>query len=81
MKWYGNVTVGVTLNDGQSCKAGTEDYGYSYTFDPSKKITKIESIVDKDEKWIIRMNFYQHEERLVKVGFWDDYIEEHGGRI
>ncbi len=79
--WYGIETVGFRLNDGQSCKAGAEQFGYSYNFDPNKKITRIESIVDMDEKWIIRMNFYHHEEILVEVGFWDDYIEAHGGRI
>ena len=59
-----------TFNDGQKCKAGTE-YGSdeeSHFFDPTKKITKIETFIDTDERSILQIHFYHHEERLVMAG-------------
>ncbi len=39
----------------------------SHTFDPSKKITKIECIISKLSNWIYEINFYHGEKRLVEV--------------
>ena len=62
VEWNDNHSIGFTLNDGQSCKAkaGPNSFPYRYTFDPSKKITKVEVIINKSEWWIIRINFYHH---------------------
>ena len=60
--------------------AGTKDCKNIYIFDPSKKITRIECIIDKDEWEIIRINFYHYEERLVKVGYSDGYVKLNGVR-
>ena len=55
---------------------------YSHIFDPAKKITRVEVIIFRDEKDIIRINFYHHAERLVAVGGKnDEYVERHGGRV
>ena len=45
--WNGNCTFGLTLSCGQSCQAGSKyDCDESHTFDQSKKITKVECIID-----------------------------------
>ena len=72
VQWCGNATLGFVLNDGQSCKAGKEDFNESHTFNPTKKITKVEVIIRKYEDIIIRINFYSCEEILLKVGLFSD---------
>jgi hypothetical protein len=52
----------------------------NHKFDPNKKITKVEVIINKDEDMMIRINFYFGEELLVKVGSNDEYVEICGGR-
>jgi hypothetical protein len=51
-------------------------------FDPSKKITRIECIIDKNERCFLQINFYHHTERLVAVGEEDDdyWLVWEGGR-
>ena len=46
IQWNGIATLGVTLSDGETCKAGTE-YGFdkSHNFNPFKKITRIEVLL------------------------------------
>ena len=78
---YYTNTIGFTLNDGQTCKAGTEDCNKSHSFDPTKKITKIEVIIYKHEKMIMQINFYHHQQRLVKVGYGDGGVKTWGGRV
>ena len=46
-----------------------------------KKITRIEHIINKDEYRIMRINFYHYQERLVKVGYSDHYVNERAGRV
>ena len=73
----------LTLSNGDSCVSGTIfAVDKSHTFDPNKNITKVEVVVHSDEEWIIRINFYSGQERLVKVG-WDDddYVKRWGGRV
>ena len=41
--------LGFTLDNGQSVKAGKNLFPGKYTFDPTKKITKIEVIIGKYE--------------------------------
>ncbi len=54
----------------------------SHTFDPNKKITKVECIIHKDEDCIIRMNFYSGQERLVQVLESDDwFVKQYGKRV
>ncbi len=53
----------------------------SHTFDPNKKITKVEVIIHKDEDYIIRINFYSGTETLVQVGYNDADVKEEGGRM
>ena len=56
------------------------DFESSHTFDPSKKITKIECILGKNEQKIRQINFYHHEERLAKVGLLDGDLKMRAGR-
>jgi len=73
VRWSGISTLGFTLNDGTNCKVGTLPFFKSHTFDPDKKITRIESIIDNNENKIIHINFYHWTERLVAVGD-SDYL-------
>ena len=59
------------------CKIG---YDKSHTFDPAKKITNVETIIDKTESFIIRINFYHRKQILVKVGKSDWDVKYDGGR-
>ena len=38
-------------------------------------------IIDRDESYILRINFYSGQETLVKVGNNDDYVKYFGGRV
>ena len=79
--WYSYLlTLGSTLNVGQSYLAGTRGFNNDHTFDPTKKITRIECIFAKNEQTIYQINFYHHQQRLVAVGINDDLIKAHGGR-
>ena len=81
MEWNDNLeSFGLILTDGSSCKVGENYFTNSHIFDPTKKITKIEVIISKDECHIIRINFYSVKELLVKVGLADDYVKKNGGR-
>jgi hypothetical protein len=73
----------ITLIDGQTCRAGTKYFWCeSHIFDPFKKITRVEVIINKDEDLIIRINFYSGKETLVKVGTFDNsYVETFGLRV
>ena len=62
------LKLGLTITDSQNCTVGTDNFKNIHTFDPTKKITKVECIINKDECYIIRINFYHHEKILVKVG-------------
>jgi hypothetical protein len=67
--WNGSNSLGFSLSDGQSCKAGTyKDFDESHIFDPSRKITKVEVIIDKSEYGILQIKFYSGRQTLVKVG-------------
>ncbi len=44
--------IGMSLSDGTSCKAGTNNYNNCFNIDATKHISKIETIMTKDEKWI-----------------------------
>ena len=73
VQWYSTFTIGFTLNDQQFVKAGTEyNFEKSFIFDPSKKITRIETIIEENELSILQINFYSNQERLVTVGISDD---------
>ena len=54
MKWssFGIDALGFTLSDDETCKAGANDFTNSHTFDPSKKITSVETIISKKEEYI-----------------------------
>ena len=82
VQWNSVYTLRCTLNDGQSCKAGiSKDLNASYTFDPAKKITTIEHIINMAEAKIIQINFYHKEERLVRMAIYsDDEVKVWGGR-
>ena len=70
------MTLGLTINDGQSCKVGTKlDFDSSHEFDLSKKISKIETIIDNDEGTLLQTNFFCGQELLVAVGFGDYYVK------
>ena len=77
------LTLGFTLIDGQSVKVGMKwNFSKSHTFDPTKKITRVETMIDMHEDVILRINFYHHGERLVAVGLRKDAdVEVRGGRV
>ena len=85
MQWFTFKTLGFTLSDGQTCKAGTQnECNKSHTFDTSKKITWVECIIWRDEWTILQINFYHYQQRLVQVGIPDDNfvkISNGAGRI
>ena len=76
--WHGNLTIGLQLSDGQTCKAGDRDFINSHIFDPVKKITKVEVIIHMWEVTLLQINFYHHQQRLVQVGQSDDYVNLFG---
>ncbi len=47
MWWSSVLSFGLNLSDGQTCKAGNNNFDQSHFFDPAKKITKITCIIDK----------------------------------
>ena len=68
VQWLKNLyTLSFTLNDVQIGKAGKDNLTESHTFDPAKKITRVQCIIGKDEYAIIQINFYHKYERLVTV--------------
>ena len=76
------MTIGFTINDCQSCKAGTSNYfNKTHIFDPNIKITKVEVIINKIEWGIHQINFFSGEEKLVVVGWNDDDVERNRGRV
>ena len=63
VEWYPQSTYIFTFFDGQSCRGGKKYYtDYRTIFTPSKKITKVEVIIEKGEKWIDGINFYHQQE-------------------
>ena len=60
VEWDKEARLGFTLNDGQKIKIGTKDFDESHTFDPTKKITRIECIIIA-ELIILQINFYHHQ--------------------
>ena len=82
VEWTHMDTLSFTLSYGEHCSAGSNKVDKNHTFDPNKKITKVECIVWKNESLIIRMNFHSGQETLLKVGGYTDwYVKEHGGRV
>jgi hypothetical protein len=81
--WGSNREVlGITLSDGQNCKAGFHNNDEFHAFDPAKKITSIKTIIFKHELDIAQINFFHNEERLFAWGSDDDvHIQRAGGRI
>ena len=82
VSWGINIyTLGFTLSDGSKCKAGilyaTEGF---HTFDPAKKITKVEAFISQSENFINQINFFHHEERLVRMGMTDSVVKKEFGR-
>ena len=68
---YKLETIAFSINDGQSCKAGSREACYeSHVFDPAKKITSIKTIYDAYK--FCQINFYHNEERLVRIGDLND---------
>ena len=69
VQWTDSLsTLGFTLSDNKTCNAGRFSFHHNHTFDPTKKITSIQIIINMDEIWINQINFYHNEERLVAVG-------------
>jgi hypothetical protein len=70
----------ITLSDGQSCQAGSKyDCNRCHCFDPAKKITKIETIIFKNEWYVCQINFFHDQERLLGVGASDCSLKSHYG--
>ena len=69
VQWYeGNIcTLGLTLNDGQSCRAGSYDYNNNFDFPTEEKIVKVEVILNNGN-WIGQINFYGKDGILKKLG-------------
>ncbi len=58
-------TIEFMLSDYQNCKAARMEGSFIHRFDPAKKITKIECIINKTESKILKMNFFNNQELLV----------------
>ena len=81
MQWSGCTNIGFTISDGELCEAGTiYDKNDSYTFDPAKKITRVECIINRTETMIMQINFFHHDELLVAVGEDEEAIKLMGER-
>ncbi len=64
--WFNVENLGFALSDGQSCIAGTKWHSTeSFDFSQTKKVSKIECIIRKNESLILQINFFHREERLV----------------
>ena len=74
------MTLGFTLNDGQSCKSGPDAFTKSHIFDATLKITSIETILSNREWEIVQINFFHRKERLVAVGNTDGWVKKIAGR-
>ena len=84
VEWNNANAIKFTLSDGQSFQAGKGNFTKSHTFDPTKKITRIEVVFgcylfSHDEWLILHINFYHHQKRLVAVGY-NEEDRELGGR-
>ncbi len=81
-KWEETFSIGFTLSNGNSCLAGTSyEVINRYTFDPKKKITRIEATIRPDEWQIHQINFYSGEELLVTVGASEGKTRLASGRV
>ena len=70
--------MGLTLNDGQSCKGGNYyDVSISHTFDPNKKITRVELWINNIENWVLQTNFFFGEEKLNTLGLTDEQVKKY----
>ena len=82
VQWNENNLIRLELSDGQFIKAGNgRKLTSAYTFDITKKITRVEVILENIEWKIIRINFLSAQDTLVKVGFDDGFVDRHGGRV
>ena len=73
------LTFGITLNNGESVKSGTDvEFNTSHTLDQSKNITKIVTTVGKREEYILQINFFSGEERLCTLGSSDENVKKYG---
>ena len=82
VSWNDIFNIEFTLSNGQFCNAGTDfRYDQNHFFDFREKITRIEVIIMKNELSICQMNFYHNQQRLVAVGYPDDFVEGMGGRV
>ena len=53
VEWCDKLFLGFTLSDGQTCNAGQYNFNQSHVFDPAKKTTCIETIIEKNERQIL----------------------------
>ena len=80
MEWSGTATIGITLTDGASAKAGKLNCFSKHAFDPAKKITRVEVIFNRSENEFMQTNFFSGEERLVSIGLPDNLVKDWEGR-
>ena len=59
-------TFSLTLTNGDSVRVGSGNFYQSHTFDPAKKITRVETNI-LDEWAIVSINFYSGEELLASL--------------
>ena len=80
--WYDCLTLGFKLSDGQTCRSGPlHNFNHSHTFDPQKKITRVDVVIHEEETFLIQINFYSGQELLVAVGRNDKWVKFCGGRV
>ncbi len=82
VEWNGLNTLSFTLSNGEYCKAGSKyKVENRHTFDPNKKITKVECFIHDYKRWILQINFYSGQETLVQVGWPDWRVKDHRRRV
>ena len=68
----GTKKIGFTLSDGQPSKQGIIPKCFGHSFDPAKKITRVECFIDTDEESFDKISFYSEQQRLYTIGDSED---------
>ena len=56
VQWTGKTWISFTINDGQTCIGGLNHFENSHFFDATKKITRIETLIQHDESEVLMIS-------------------------